>query len=609
MATNKTIRRQQAAAAAAAEQAAVPETVEEVTGDALDTSTDSEVPGSALIDQDSGLVEGDQPAADSAEGSDAPEGVTEQSQAVVMRGGSELVATLEEMPFLPPAGDEPATLGEGTLVEVTIQDLSDVVVLPNDLQPETPVSDEEQAAATAALLEQDAQPEPDAPATEGKPVRLLDALLGQYVEGAPQPVINLEVGGQMGFDPTLAPDGDAKADEGSGEPVGELPPAEGGAEGADLSALEESAEDEQAALNTAEPQVDPANSDPLYVDPEAASVVEEGEPDYTTYSDGRLRAVLLPMVGQIPSEAWSREDMLLYLIKGVYPSKTGRNNWIYDARRSHRVKAWTASEILDFIEGKLQLDAHVDETTAWEEAYARYKAPSSWTIEAFKEYVCNGSVPEYTAKGVLINDRQRDQKQVHHLTFRELRAALLGEIATQFKHEQLLSQYRKRLGISESYSEERLLAEMPNQPDEVSMDNSILRAKLDEYKVAISKNPGTLTEVTAGACQGMLYKAIRQVTKREFNEFVEGWNIILDFVNENYTALFDPYKARRGWSEVALSKSQLQLFEDLLTVIIATREPGNRASQLSHNLEIVLRHLPEENERQNFFMYYNPAGQ
>ena len=138
------------------------------------------------------------------------------------------------------------------------------------------------------------------------------------------------------------------------------------------------------------------------------------------------------------------------------------------------------------------------------------------------------------------------------------------------------------------------------------MYNSILRAKLDEYKTAITKNPGTQTEKTAGDCQTMLYKAIRQVTKRDHNEFVEGWNIILDFVNVNHSALFAPEKARRGWSQVALGKNQLQLFEDLLTLIIHTREPGNRsAMSKTYNLEVVLRHLPEENERQNFFMYYN----
>jgi hypothetical protein len=206
--------------------------------------------------------------------------------------------------------------------------------------------------------------------------------------------------------------------------------------------------------------------------------------------------------------------------------------------------------------------------------------------------------------GVLVQDRHRDKKQSFHLTFAEIRAALLGEIQTQFTREELMSQYRKRLGIGSGYSDERLLRELPHQPNEVSMDNSVLLAKLDEYKTAITKNPATQTEQTAGECQGMLYKAIRDVIKRDYNEFVEGWNIILDFVNTNYAALFDPYKARRGWSQVALGKQQLQLFEDLLSVIIATREPGNRAKKQMYNLEIVLRHLPNENERQNFFMYY-----
>jgi hypothetical protein len=461
-------------------------------------------------------VEGDQPAADTAEGSDAPQAITEQPEGLVgdesdggvpapeadpeMRGLTEFVTPVDEVPVVDVAQ---------VLADSTVKEMFDGA----DNQPETPVSEEEQAASTTALLEQEPQPEPDAPA-----------------------------------------------------------------------ALEESVEDEQVAL---EAPADTAADKP-----------------YTEYATNSLRVDLLPKVGMDAAEAWSREEMLLYLLKGVYPKKTARGNWIYDSRRGQRVKAWKASEILDFIEEKLVLDQHTDVGLVWEEAYTRYKVPVSWTIEAFREYVCKGSVPEYTANGVLINDRQRDQKQLGHLTFREIRAALLGNITTQFSHEQLMSQYRARLGLSESYSEERLLKEMPTQPDEVSMDNSILRAKLDEYKTAISKNPGTLTEETAGACQGMLYKAVRDVTKREFNEFVEGWNIILDFVNENYAALFDPYKARRGWSQVQLSKPQLTLFEDLLTVMISTREPGNRASKLSHNLEIVLRHLPEENERQNFFMYY-----
>lgn len=565
MSKSKTLRRQEAAAAAA-EQAPNLVTAEEVMGDALDPASESEVSGSVVIDQETGLVEGDQSVESSAEGSDQAEAVTEQPEGLVGDESDGVVNSDRGLTeFMTPVDESPQ-------------------------QPETPASEEEQAASTAALLEQEAQPEPD---VEGRPQSRLNTLLAGYTLETEQPVINPDVGGQMGFDPTLAP-------------------AEGGAEVADLSATEESVEDEQDALDAQEPESFASVSTPadiatiLVTEPVVElPVVEAGaEVDYTTYTTAQLRNVLIPTVGKIPAEAWSREDMLLYLLKGVYPQKTGRNNWIYDARRAHRVKAWSHTEILDFIEGKLKLDPHVSEDDVWEEAYARYKIPASWTIEAFREYVCNGSVPEYTANGLLVNDRQRDQKQSGHLTFREIRGALMGHIQVRFTREELLTQYRKRLGISSSFSEERLLAEMPNQPDEVSMDNTILRAKLDEYKSAITKNSGTQTEQTAGECQGMLYKAIRDVIKREYNDFAEGWNIILDFVNDNYTALFSPYVARRGWSQVPLGKSQLQLFEDLLTVIVATREPGNRAKKQTYNLEIVLRHLPEENQRQNLFMYY-----
>lgn len=332
---------------------------------------------------------------------------------------------------------------------------------------------------------------------------------------------------------------------------------------------------------------------------------EEEQPKaYTQYTTAGLRAALLPKVGKDSSEAWSREQMLTFLDTGVYPKKTHRGNWIYDARRTHVTKSWTSSEMLDFIDGNLVLDKSIQVAEVWEEAYRRWKAPIGWTIEAFREYVYGGTQPERTASGVLVEDRMRDQKLVHHLTYRELRAALLGEIEVPHKHDALVSQLRKRLGLSENHSEQRLLEMLPNTSLEVSMDNTLLRAKLEEYRDAISRNPATLTEATAGACQGMLYKAVRAVIKRDYNEFVEGWNIILDFVNENYSALFVPEKRARGWSQVNLSKQQLQLFEDLMSVLIATREPGNRAAKQSYNLEIVLRHLPEENERQNLFMYY-----
>jgi len=398
-----------------------------------------------------------------------------------------------------------------------------------------------------------------------------DALLEQSNARLERPTINPDVVGQIGYAPEKGGEEDPQVEK-AVEAFHELVTN-------DLQESLKSGELEQAE----EAPIKPLN-------------------EWTTAA---LRVYLEGQVGKDPAYAWSRDQMLTWSETGAYPKKTHRGNWIYDARRTHVTKSWSANELMDFIDGNLVLDKNIQEHDVWEEAYRRWKAPVGWTQEAFREYVYGGTQPERTASGVLVDDRMRDQKQVHHLTYRELRAALLGEIKVPHKHEDLVSQLRKRLGLSENHSEQRLLEMLPNTSLEVSMDNTLLRAKLEEYQAAITRNPATMTEATAGACQGMLYKAVRAVIKREYNEFVEGWNIILDFVNEQYANLFTPEKRARGWSQVNLSKQQLQLFEDLLTVLIATREPGNRGARNTYNLEIVLRHLPEENERQNLFIYYS----
>lgn len=357
--------------------------------------------------------------------------------------------------------------------------------------------------------------------------------------------------------------------------------------------------------------IDGASDDPVLTAMSAATTAAakiadvKAALDYSAWPIADLRAKIQTALGDEPAVAWSGEDILNYLMFGKYPEKTQRGNWVYDARRGAVVTDWTADELLDFIEERLKFDAHFDQSLAWEEAYRRYKAPPAWTHADFREYVCTGVKPEYTESGLLVNDRQRDNKRPAHLTFKEIRGALLGEIEIKVPREELMAQYRLRMNVGNGFSDERLLQSLPSSPTEVSMDNTFLVAKLEEYKTGMTRNDENLSEATAGQCQAMLYKAIRALLKRDYNEFNEGWNLLLDFVNENYAALFDPYKARRGWSQVNLNVSQLRFFEDLLSLVIATRSPIGRAQAArAYNLEVVMHHLPEENERQNLQTYY-----
>ncbi|MNY33553.1 hypothetical protein D3C86_1678360 [compost metagenome] len=90
--------------------------------------------------------------------------------------------------------------------------------------------------------------------------------------------------------------------------------------------------------------------------------------------------------------------------------------------------------------------------------------------------------------------------------------------------------------------------------------------------------------------------------------FTEGWNILLDFINTNYTLLFLPEIARRGYNQLGISKSAALTFEDLVSLLITTRAPGTRQREAKiYKLDQILRYVPNEEERQNVILYYADA--
>lgn len=318
-----------------------------------------------------------------------------------------------------------------------------------------------------------------------------------------------------------------------------------------------------------------------------------------------LRAEVRESVSDDRARAWSREQLLTFLETGVQPDKTLRGNWPHDERRAAGVVTWTASELLDWLEGKILTPGNISPDEIWDEVYLRNKINGTWPLEVAKDFILHGTVPKSTVDGILVNDRFRDIKSVGQWTYKELRAAIKGEITSQHKRSVLLSELRKRLGVSEAYGEKLLLKTLESDKLESTMQNTLLTAKLSEYRTTMSKGGRHLTEDTAGAAQTMFYKTIRQVMGREYVEFHEGWIIILDFINEHYNTLFNPGVARRGWGRMNLAPQARSTFEDLLTLMIHTRSPINRVGEAKmYNLEQILRHVASEKERQNIVTFY-----
>ncbi|MNP97536.1 hypothetical protein D3C85_101380 [compost metagenome] len=366
-------------------------------------------------------------------------------------------------------------------------------------------------------------------------------------------------------------------------------------------------------------EVDPVEPPPEAEGDEDVKADEEGEAepapeeeDPTAEVDPTsLEGIRASLVGVLPADAlaaWDRDTLLTYIETKAQPTKTARGSWPIDLRRAQSMINWTGNELADWVDGIINTPKGMDEELIYDELYKRYRLPNNWTHEAVKAFVQTGEQPAVTEHGVLIEDRMRERKTASQWTHLELRSALLGQIETDLPKEELVDSLKARLGLSNEFSGQRILETLAETPTEASMDNILLKSKLDEYKDVMSKYGKNLSDVTAGKAQVMLYKAIRQVMARDSVGFTEGWNILLDFINTNYTLLFLPEIARRGYNQLGISKSAALTFEDLVSLLITTRAPGTRQREAKiYKLDQILRYVPNEEERQNVILYYADA--
>lgn len=409
---------------------------------------------------------------------------------------------------------------------------------------------------------------------EGDPAisRYAETLLNADLN-APKPEIDPNYVGQIGYAP-----------EGTDEAPDEIVDAQ--------------AEEPEVAESEAEPEEEPT---PEPEGPEEPVVVEKDP------TDAELRNLLMGVIPAQALKAWPTKHLILFQKTGAYPEKTRRGNWVEDIRRGNTLRDWSGSELEDWLDGKIPTPNGVDADVIVEEIYRRWRLPGNWTLEAARAFIFNGERPGYTAAGVLIEDRAREASPVHQWTYQELRAAILGEIPCEHKREELVSQLRIRLGLKESFTETKLLENLDKVNQGVSMDDVILKAKLEEYKAAMTKYPvRDITEEHAAKAQVMLYKTIRQVLAREPSEFTEGWLTLLNFINVEYNELFYPERARLGWSALPLQKAAMTTFEELLSLMIFTRAPADRLSGAKmFNIETIMRYVPEDQDKQNLHGFYS----
>lgn len=452
---------------------------------------------------------------------------------------------------------------------------------------------------TVTVDQKDGSGASDKPSEEGDHSEGTESREGE-VDGADHSSAS-EAGDQDEPAATTSAEGSDRADESAGK--------DGGTEPSDPAKAQD-AQDEPASSEgsasaaAAEGSQDApkANEEPT----EESVAVSPKEAEKLSEAD--LRAMYSRILPSDTVAAWDYNTLYMYHLKKLVPEKTLRGNWPVDIRRTRTMVDWTSDELLDWLEGTVKAPKSVVESDLWDEIYKRFRMPGNWPREAAKRFALTGERPAYTQNGVLVDDQSRNEKQIGNWTFLELRSALLKEINSDFTDEQLVEQLRLRLGLSQNFSETRLRESLPEMPTEANVDDMLLKSKLDEYKQTMSKSGRALTETTAAQCQGFLYKAIISVMAREPRSFNEGWNILLGWIDENYNLLFTEKLARRGTSRLAMSPTAAATFEDLLTLMIHTRKPGNRAEAAKlYSLDHILRYVTSEEQRANVIAFYTPA--
>lgn len=331
---------------------------------------------------------------------------------------------------------------------------------------------------------------------------------------------------------------------------------------------------------------------------------EEVVVEVTTTSEQELRDSLKNVLSEDERLAASTAQLILYRETGMRPRRTKRNNFVVDVRRNSSVKEWKSSELEDWLEGAI--DTSVSDQTIRAEIQRRWKIPGNWCDDDVAQYVLHGIEPAKTPSGLLVKDKQRDAKTPGEWIYPELCAFLTGELSTSYDRKVVLGEMRKRLGLTERYDEELFLKNLDSDNKMANSDDLFLKARLTEYKTVMSRPTKNLSAETMAAAQTMLYKAVRQVMARsEYASFAEGWNIVLDFINENYTQLFTETLAYRGWNALQMNSKTRSLFENLFTLLIATRSVRERKEIIAiYNLDNILRYLTSEKERQNIVTFY-----
>lgn len=307
-------------------------------------------------------------------------------------------------------------------------------------------------------------------------------------------------------------------------------------------------------------------------------------------------------------ERWGFKDIHKWLKTDEKPTKTLGGFYKNDPLRLSKVAtAWTEEELIDFLKGELKATRNASEEELEQAVTLKWRLSELWTADEVKDYVLFNRAPQLTENGYLLNDVVRAKKPAGYWTISELKAFAIGEITETeaASSKSLFDEIRNRLTITDSYTDERIVQLMKDYVEEpLPMSLIFVQHNLEKYKEKMGKGQ-PVDEPGAAAAQGLLFNTISRVLRLEAREFVDGWTMILDFINANRNTMFDERHSFRGMAVVQLSDRDRRNFEQLLNLVIKTSNPATRYMEAKNtNFTAALGGVTDETIRQRVLSYY-----
>jgi hypothetical protein len=307
-------------------------------------------------------------------------------------------------------------------------------------------------------------------------------------------------------------------------------------------------------------------------------------------------------------EKWGFKDVFKWLKFDQLPDITSGGHHKLDPNRTVKTaNEWTEDELVDFLKGELKATRIAQAEDLADMVRVKWRITKPWSDAEVKAFVLLNETPLLTENGYWKNDILRETKPAKYWTTNELKAFASGEIGSTnlATEEQLWNAIRLRSNLTENTSIERLQQSLAEyKEEELAMSLTFIRYNLDRYNVTMGKGV-QVDETTAAAAQGLFYNTVNRVLRLPGQEFVDGFTMILDFVNLHRNTMFDERHSYRGVSMMTTSDRDRRNHEQLLNLIIKTSNPETRYGEAKNtNFLAALNEISDEEVRQRILSYY-----